>query len=484
MKKEIRFVDTTIRDGHQSLWAERMTTGMMLPVAERLDRAGFAAIELMSGSHFKKGVRELGENPWERIGLMAARMPNTPLWVNVGGIDTFGHDPESLYRLLLDRLVARGVRQMRISAHWNDLDEWRERKDWSEASGLDCILNIIYSISPRHTDAYYAERTRQAASLKPYRLCLKDPGGLLTPDRMRTLVPIVLKNSGGIPVELHSHCTTGLGPMCAVEAIKLGIRIINTAIPPLADDASLPSVFNVARNARVMGYKPLIDEAMLLPVSRHFEIVAKREGFPIGRPAPYDETQYQHQVPGGMISNLRHQLAKVGMADRVEAALKESIVVRAELGYPIMVTPFSQFVGSQAAINVIVGARYKQVTDQVIRYALGEFGREAIDNMDANVRDRILDRPRAKELAKQAFTQPSLDEIRKTHGGPGVSDEDLILRWIVSAEEIAKVKAAGPIEEYFTGDTSLVSLVADMTSRGDTRLIRVKGKDFALTLER
>ncbi len=484
MKKEIRFVDTTIRDGHQSLWAERMTTGMMLPVAERLDRAGFAAIELMSGSHFKKGVRELGENPWERIGLMAARMPNTPLWVNVGGIDTFGHDPESLYRLLLDRLVARGVRQMRISAHWNDLDEWRERKDWSEASGLDCILNIIYSISPRHTDAYYAERTRQAASLKPYRLCLKDPGGLLTPDRMRTLVPIVLKNSGGIPVELHSHCTTGLGPMCAVEAIKLGIRIINTAIPPLADDASLPSVFNVARNARVMGYKPLIDEAMLLPVSRHFEIVAKREGFPIGRPAPYDETQYQHQVPGGMISNLRHQLAKVGMADRVEAALKESIVVRAELGYPIMVTPFSQFVGSQAAINVIVGARYKEVTDQVIRYALGEFGREAIDNMDANVRDRILDRPRAKELAKQAFTQPSLDEIRKTHGGPGVSDEDLILRWIVSAEEIAKVKAAGPIEEYFTGDTSLVSLVADMTSRGDTRLIRVKGKDFALTLER
>ena len=241
---------------------------------------------------------------------------------------------------------------------------------------------------------------------------------------------------------------------------------------------------NVARNARVMGYKPLIDEAMLLPVSRHFEIVAKREGFPIGRPAPYDETQYQHQVPGGMISNLRHQLAKVGMADRVEAALKESIVVRAELGYPIMVTPFSQFVGSQAAINVIVGARYKEVTDQVIRYALGEFGREAIDNMDANVRDRILDRPRAKELAKQAFTQPSLDEIRKTHGGPGVSDEDLILRWIVSAEEIAKVKAAGPIEEYFTGDTSLVSLVADMTSRGDTRLIRVKGKDFALTLER
>src|ERR1700751_870739 len=231
---EIHFVDTTIRDGHQSLWAERMSTGMMLPIAKRLDDAGFLAIELLSGSHIKKAVRELREDPWERIKRVAERAPKTPLRLIAGRVNTFGFDPPCMYELFIGRMAANGIRQARISEPGNDLPGWTSRVKVAPQFGVDPIVTLISSVSPVHTDEYYAERCRQAVTLKPFRLCLKDPGGLLTPERVRTLVPVVLANSGGIPVELHSHCTTGLGPLVALEAVRLGIRIVHTCGPPLA----------------------------------------------------------------------------------------------------------------------------------------------------------------------------------------------------------------------------------------------------------
>src|SRR5437667_9832184 len=361
----IRFVDTTLRDGHQSLWAENMTTGMMLPIATNLDNAGFEGIELISGSHLKKTVRELKEDPWERVRLVSKEITKTPLRVIAGRVNTFEYNPPSMYWLFIERMFANGIREARISDEWNDYEGWKFRVGVAHAVGMKVILNLIYSVSPKHSDEYYAERTRQAASLKVNRLCLKDPGGLLTPERLQTLVPIIFQNADGISVELHTHCTTGLGPLCCLEAVKLGIEIVNTVLPPLADGSSNPSRFNVAKNLRALGYKTLIDEELLKPVSEHFTYIAKREGFPIGAPVEYDYSQYQHQVPGGMISNLRFQLRKVGMEHKIDQALEETRQVRAELGYPIMVTPLSQFVGSQAAINVIVGESYKEVTDQV-----------------------------------------------------------------------------------------------------------------------
>ncbi len=462
---EIHFVDTTIRDGHQSLWAERMSTGMMLPIAKRLDQAGFLAIELLSGSHIKKAVRELREDPWERIRRVAERVPNTPLRLIAGRVNTFGFDPPCMYELFIDRMHANGIRQARISEPWNDLPGWTFR-------------------APVHTDEYYAERCRQAASLKPFRLCLKDPGGLLTPERTRTLVPVMLANANGIPVELHSHCTTGLGPLVALEAVRLGIRIVNTGIPPLADGSALPSIFNVAHNLRALGYRPVIDEEVLRPVSEHFDVIAKREGFPLGVPAEYDEEIYQHQVPGGMISNLGHQLRLVGKETRLPEALAETSRVRVEFGYPIMVTPLSQFVGSQAAINVIVGERYKEVTDQVIRYALGHFGEEAVTAMDQDVREKILDRPRAKEIMAQTREHPTLADMRRSLGGADVSDEELLLRWLLTKDDIAAMRAAGPAKEYVTTRHPLVRLMAELTANADCNLIQVSKPGFALKLER
>lgn len=481
---EIRFVDTTIRDGHQSLWAEGMTTGMMLSVADGLDRAGFDAIEILSGSHIKKAVRELKEDPWERVRVVSRKITETPLRVIFGRVKTFGFNPRSMQRLYLKCMAENGVKQARISDEWNDLSGWKIKVRLCREVGLASVVNLIYSISPKHTDDYYAQKTREAASLDVFRLCLKDPGGLLTPERLRTLVPVILENSNGVPVEIHTHCTTGLGPLCCLEAIKLGITIINTALPPLADAASLPSLFDVAANARALGYTPMIDEEPLGPVSEQLTNIAKREGFPIGAPAKYDYSQYLHQVPGGMISNLGHQLQLVGLRDRLTETLEEAARVRADMGYPIMVTPLSQYVGSQAAINVIAGERYKEVTDQVIEYALGHLGEEAASSMDADVKDKILDRPRARELARWEAEEITLAEVRKKLGGPGVSDEELLLRWLLSEEEIDAMRAAAAPKEYTSASHPLVTLVAELTKRNDCSHIQVRKPGFSVTLKK
>ena len=481
---DIHFVDTTIRDGHQSLWAERMSTGMMLPIAKNLNDAGFVAIELLSGSHIRKAVRELREDPWERIKRICALCPDTPMRLIAGRVNTFAFDPPCMYELFIERMAANGIRQARISEPWNDLPGWDYRVKVARKFGLDPIVNLIYSVSPVHTDEYYVERCRQAVMLKPFRLCLKDPGGLLTPERVRTLVPAIFANAGGIEVELHSHCTTGLGPLVALEAVKLGIRIVNTGVPPLADGSALPSIFNVAHNLRALGYNTVIDEEVLRPVQQHFNVIAEREGFPVGVPAEYDEEIYQHQVPGGMISNLAHQLGQVGKQAHVQEALEETSRVRVEFGYPIMVTPLSQFVGSQAAINVIVGERYKEVTDQAIRYCLGHFGEEAVTAMDQEVRAKILDRPRAREIMAQTREHPSLADMRRALDGESISDEELLLRWLLTREDIAEMRKTGPAKPYVTTRHPLVALMAELMQSANGNLIQISKPGFSLKLER
>ena len=215
---------------------------------------------------------------------------------------------------------------------------------------------------------------------------------------------MILEAAGDCEVEFHTHCTTGLGSLCVLEAVKAGVRIINTAIPPLSDASSNPSIFNVCKNLRALGFQTRINEGALEPVTPHFLSIADQNGFPIGRAADYDEAQYIHQVPGGMISDMRFQLERVGKGHQLQQAMEETAQVRAELGYPIMVTPLSQFVGTQASINLMVGGRYSQVTDQVIEYPMGRWGEDATEVMDQNIRDRILDRPRAREIAAEAVT--------------------------------------------------------------------------------
>jgi oxaloacetate decarboxylase alpha subunit len=485
--ERVTFVDTTFRDGHASLWAEAMTTGMMLPVAPAMDAAGFRHMEVIATSHFKKCVRELREDPWERIRFLAKRITRTPMTLMMGhGITAFDLTPFSVVKLFLERIAAAGIQRVEVMDAANDMSfRIPECVGFAREVGLEVSLPLIYSHSPKHTDDYYAERTADAARLKPDTIYLKDSGGLLTPERTRTVIPAMLRQAGDIPLELHSHCTTGLAPLCYLEAVDAGIRTLHTALPPLANGASQPSLFNVVSNLRLRGYECSVNLEDLRPVTRHFEEAARREGLPLGAPLEYDEYQYVHQVPGGVISNLKHQLAKLRLEDRLADVLTEIVEVKKDLGYPIMVTPFSQFVASQAAINILTGERYKQVTDEVMRYALGFWGKEAAALVDPKIADRVLSSPRGRELRSWEPPQPSIEELRGKLGGPSLSDDDLILRFMGSEpSELQAIREAGPAEEYVTGQSTLGNFIHELLRQPDLSYLQLEKGDLRLSLRR
>jgi oxaloacetate decarboxylase (Na+ extruding) subunit alpha len=480
---EIKFVDTTLRDGQQSLWAMMMRTGMILPVLTQLEAAGFEAVEVASAAFFKKLVRELKEDPFERIRLVSERLKKTPLRaIRSRCMAAFHITPKTVSDLWLERIAASGINQIRLSDPANAMAYCDEIVKSAKNAGLDTVVNIIYSISPKHTDEYYADRVKAAAKLDVARICLKDPGGLLTPERTRALVPIVLSHAGKLPVELHTHCSTGLGPLCCLEAIKLGITSINTAIPPLANGSSNPSIYNVARNARSMGYATAVDEKLLGPVEEHFTAVAKREKLPLGRPLAYDSQHLIHQVPGGMISNFHYQLAKAGMADRLQEVLEDVGKVREEFGYPIMVTPYSQFVGVQAVTNVILGERYKEVTDEVIQYASGFWGNEEASAIEPNVRDMILSRPRARELSKWQLPEITVREFREKLGGPGVSDDELLLRYLAGKEEVEAMRRVGPPRSYLSVTSPLLVLLDTLAKKKNLGRVYIRKGELSIGL--
>ncbi|HEU5462897.1 MAG TPA: carboxyltransferase [Candidatus Binatia bacterium] len=480
----VRFVDTTLRDGQQSLWAYNMRTGMMVPVAEHIDRAGYEAVELGGPVEMPKCVKELREDPWERYRLICPQFKRTPLRLIHGTRSGFAIYPRALHQLYDTCMAAVGVSEVRISDSWNDPADWAWRVQQAKNAGLKPIINLIYTVSPRHTDAYFADKVRAAIGLGIYRVILKDPGGILTPERTKTLVPAVLQAANGTTVELHTHCTTGLGTLCCLEAIKAGMTHINAAIPPLADGSSNPSVFNVVMNARALGFTTLLDEAPLREASVFLTACARQEKLPIGKTPEYDYSQYVHQIPGGMISNLRYQLRLVGMEDRLEHTLEEAAHVRAEFGYPIMVTPLSQFVGSQAAINVITGQRYKQVTDQTIEYAMGIWGQEGAALMDQQVKEKILDRPRAKEIAARPHPADSLEDLRRKYGGPGVSDEEVLMRFFSSKEDVERMRAAGPARMYSSSSNPVIELVERLSKPHHRKNVWIQSPKFSLRMEK
>jgi len=304
-------------------------------------------------------------------------------------------------------------------------------------------------------------------------------------DRARTLFPGMVQSANGIPVELHSHGTTGLAPLVYLEAMQLGVHTLHTAVPPLANGASQPSVFNVAGNARLMGYSARVDETLLRPVVDRLTAIARQEGLPIGTPLEYDYAQYLYQIPGGVISNLEHQLNEMRVLDRLDEVLEETVQVRKEMGYPIMITPHSQFVVTQAAINVMTGERYKHVIDELILFAQGVYG---VDSgytwMDQNLKDKLLGLPRAKELAGRQEREVTLKELREKLGGPGVSDEEFILRYLMKGEdEIRAMHAAGPPRQYFNSSMPLLTLIQEMGKHKQVRYVHVERGSDSLVIQ-
>jgi pyruvate/oxaloacetate carboxyltransferase len=265
--------------------------------------------------------------------------------------------------------------------------------------------------------------------------------------------------------------------------MKLGVETFHTAISPLANGPSQPSTENTLRNARHMGYSSHVDEKALEAIAAHFEGVAKREGLPTGVPLEYDLYQYEHQVPGGVISNMKRQLAQLSFENRLEEVLEETVLVRRELGYPIMVTPFSQFVVTQASLNVVQGERYKTITDEVVKFALGHYGEQA-SPVDQDLMDRISSLPRTKEFINWKPEQVSIEDLRREIGND-LSDDDLLLLVLCREEDFKAMRAAGPIEtEYSGAGKPLVTFIKELMKRKNSTYIRIQKEDFSLTLRK
>ena len=473
-KRTISLIDVTLRDAHQCLWATRMTTAAMADIAPRLDRAGFEAIDLVGGAVFDVCVRYLREDPWERMRILSGWVRETPLIVHHRGqsLFTFELFPDDVVELTAERMAANGIRYHTTYDALNDVRNLEVPVRAAKANGLHTVVGFVYTVSPVHTDEYYAGKIREMVALGIDGVFLKDPSGLLTPERAATLVPVAKRACGGLPLQIHSHCLSGLAPYVVVKCIEHGADAVHTATSTLANGASHPSTEQFVRNARRAGFEVGVDLGVVEDVADRLRFIAANEGKPVGEIAPFDAFHYHHQVPGGMISNLKSQLAPLGIEHRLEEILDEAGRVRADLGYPIVVSPFAQFIITQSVLNVMNEERYASVPDEVRKYVLGYYG-EIAGPIDPNLFDRITGGAEPVADRPGALAPPALDRLRATRG-PFASDDDLLLAAYYDKREYGALKAAGPIAtEYPIGETPLLSLVKALTHRRDLSSVRL-----------
>jgi oxaloacetate decarboxylase (Na+ extruding) subunit alpha len=488
---EIRLVDVSLRDGNQSLWgATGLRTAHVATIAPVLGRAGFRALDYSSSTAMGVSVRTHREDPWALLRISRAAMPDTPLQFIGTGFRFISWErahPEMI-ELVYRCLVRNGMDRFVVLDPSHDMDAARATaRVAKKAGGNEVIGALTYTISAVHDDAFYA------GIAAAYRDCpdidrayIKDPAGILTPDRARTLIPAVQAALGGKPLELHSHATLGLSPLTCLVAASLGVHVLQVGCGALGNGSSLPSAEQLVANLRASGHSVDIDDRLLNAVATYFDRLAAAEGLPPGRPGTFDAAFMDHQLAGGVMSTTRRQLAELGLADRFDALMTEIAQVRAELGYPIMVTPYPQMVIGQALANLLSAqagnARYDNVPDQVIRYALGTFGKPTAP-VEPWVLDKVLGRPRATELAGE---RPPLDvaELRQRFGAR-ISEEELALRFGLPAAEVDAMIAAGPAVTHYNPDTvPVLKLLRALKERPAARELTVDKPGFRLSLKR
>jgi oxaloacetate decarboxylase alpha subunit len=483
----IKLVDVALRDGNQSLWgATGLSTAHCLQVAPLLDRIGLHALDFTSSTHMGIAVRYFREDPWERIRLMHAAMPSTPLQFITTGFRFIAWetaDPDFM-QLAFRRLVAAGMARYAVIDPMHDMDSLLAcARMIHREGGSEVVAGLVFTISAIHDDAFYAECARRLATSPDVdRIYIKDPAGLLSPERAQTLIPAIRAAIGQRPLEIHSHCTIGLGGLTCLTAANLGVDTVHVAVDPLGSGTSLPPALRTVANLRELGHTVDIDDRALAAASRYLTQLARAEGLPAGKPQEFDAAFLRHQIPGGVMTTMQRQLAELNLQDRWPAVIKEAERVRAELGYPIMVTPFPQIVCAQALFNVIGSERYGNVPDEVVRYVLGRFGRPTRP-IDENVRDRIMSRPRTVELAKEPAA-PSLAELRRRFG-PRVGDEELLLRAVMPAAQVDAMLKAGPARRRYNPQLApVLSLLRALPGRNVPTELVVDKPGVRLTLRR
>ncbi|MEZ0305280.1 MAG: pyruvate carboxylase subunit B [Hyphomicrobiaceae bacterium] len=468
--RTIRLIDVTLRDAHQCLWATRMTTAMMRDLAPRLDRAGFEAIDLVGGAVFDVCVRYLRENPWERMRLVSSWVKDTPLIIHTRGqsLFTFEFFADDVVELAAERFAANGMRYHTPYDALNDMRNLEIPIRAAKRHGLYVAGGLVYTRSPVHTDTYYVSKAKQLLALGVDAAFIKDASGLLVPERVATLVPALKGQLGTKPLHLHTHCNSGLAPYVVLQAVEHGVDVVHTATSTLANGVSHSPTERVTANLRRRGHEVRIDLAPVREVAERLAYIAEKEGKPVGSPNEYDEFHYLHQCPGGMVSNLAFQLEGLGLEGRLDEILEEAWHVREDLGYPIVVSPFAQYIVTQAVLNVMGRdqgrARYDTVPDEVRLYVRGGYG-EIAGRIDPNLYDKIARGAEPITERPGARVPPALARIRAARG-PFASDDDLLLAAFYDDTQYRALKGAGPIAtEYPLMETPLLTLLKELGKR-------------------
>jgi oxaloacetate decarboxylase alpha subunit len=431
-------------------------------------------------------VRFKKEDPWERIRLMAAATPNTPLQFMSTGFRFISWEtahPE--FMALVFKVLARnGIRRFCLADPSNDADSNVAcARLVKQGGGEYVIAALVFTLSPVHDDAHYVAAARTLSQCPDIdAIYIKDPGGLLSPKRAQTLIPAVKAVIGDKPLELHAHCTIGLAEHTYLDAPDYGVTVLQCASGAAADGTSNPPAERIVANLRALGHRVDIDDEALGQVSQYFTRLAEAEGLPIGRPQGFDAAYLQHQLPGGMVGTMRRQLAESRVSHLEGAVIEEIGRVREELGWPIVMTPFAQIVMTQAVMNVTTKERYKLIPDEAIRYAIGRFGRPNVP-IDAKVMERIEAMPRTRELRNEPG-MPPIAELRRRQGAK-LSDEEFLLRATMPAGQVDAMLAAGPAPRYYNPDLKpVLNLLRRLLPHTELSDVSVSKPGFKLQLRR
>ncbi len=425
-RSPVRITDTTLRDAHQSLMATRMRTNDMLPVAGLMDRVGYYSLEVWGGATFDASMRFLNEDPWHRLRVLRDAFRKTRLQMLLRGQNILGyhHYPDDVVEEFIKRVVANGIDIIRI---FDALNDWRNMEKamlGAKKEGAEVQGTISYTVSPLHNVDHFVELGRIIREMGADTLCIKDMAGLIAPyDAFRLVAE--LKGKVGLPLQLHCHSTSGMASMAYLKAIEAGVDAVDTACAALSQGTSQPSTDSLVAALAGTKYATGLDLSLLSQISAHFKEVRSRYNLLAEVTVGVDTDVLNYQIPGGMISNLASQLAEQHASHLLPRVLEEVPRVRADLGYPPLVTPSSQIVGAQAVLNVLLGERYKMVSTEFKNYLRGLYGRPP-GRISRRLREQILKHEKPVGGRPADLLPPQLEKARRELGDLAVQGEDVL----------------------------------------------------------
>lgn len=424
--KRIGITDTTLRDAHQSLWATRMRTEDMVPILEKIDKVGYHSLEMWGGATFDAPLRFLDENPWDRIRVVKKYVRKTPVQMLLRGQNLVGyrHYSDDIVRRFVKHAAECGMDIFRVFDALNDTRNMKVPMEAVKEAGKHAQAAVCYTISPIHTLEHYVETALELVKMGADSICIKDMAALLSPYRTYKLVER-FKKEVDLPIQLHCHYIGGMAPMNYIKAIEAGVDIIDTASGPLAFGNSQPAVEVIVAALKDTPYDTGLDLDLLYEIADYFEETRSRRSFQRGVTSLNHMKVTSHQVPGGMISNLQSQLEEQKAADRLGEVLEEIPRVRAEVGYPPLVTPLSQIVGTQAVLNVLSGKRWGVIPDEMKAYIKGLYGRPP-GPMDPEVEEKILGKEKRIEGRPADLLKEKFEDYAKEVGNLARNEEDVL----------------------------------------------------------